>query len=381
MADNSNQRPMPSLFAQRYTPPFSHELPSLVAETFKNESWRKKISKNSKLLKNWVWLKLNRQSHLLRDRIPPPPAKILWLHYSSASIGDSIMEVSGRALLGDYQVDLFTNKQYAELFHKDRFFGTVFTNPSEVNVAMYDFVLLDIFNTRSIQLKRRLCPSLPFACMQGFFYGANFNRMLFNCFRIHHLLGYPHKESELGQFLRPRLFVDSDPAILPAKLSAKRFAIMLGGLKEIKTYRYWPEMLQALHEKWPNDQQFPEFTLIGSQNGREFVRPVMAALDQCKTVSISKVGALTLRQTVRALAECDFFVGTDGALMHCANSLDMPGVTVFGKFLPKLYLPPKSKMQAIHDPVNVNNVEPAMVAEAVLKHSWMSGRERLASGH
>lgn len=374
MANNSNRRSLPSLFAQRYTPPFSHELPSLVAETLKNESWRRKLSKNSKLLKNWVWLKLNRQSHLLRDSIPPPPAKLLWLHYSSTSIGDSIMEVSGRAMLGGYEVDLFTNKQYAALFQNDRFFGSVLTDPVEVDATKYDFVLLDIFNTRSIQLKRRLCPGLPFACMQGFFYGANFNRMLFNCYRIHHLLGYPHGEQELGRFLRPWLFVDGDPPVLPPRQREIRFALMLGGRKAMKTYHHWPDVIRALRDSWPPDRKFPEFTLIGSQNAREVVPPVMAALDQGKAVSIPQIGALTLRQTVRALTDCDFFIGTDGALMHCANSLDMPGVVIFGKVLPRLYLPPQAPMHPIYDPVSVNNVKPALVAQAILKHPWMSGR-------
>lgn len=278
------------------------------------------------------------------------------------------MELSGRALLPNYQLDLFANKSYAELFQKDRFIRNVITEPEAVNAGQYDFVLLDIFNTRSIQLKKQLCPDLPFCCLQGFFYGANFNRILFNCYRIHHLIGYPHNDEALGHFLRPWLFVDDVPPVLPPKQRSKRIALMLGGQKTLKTYRHWHEVIRILREKWPAAVEFPEFALIGSQNGLAFVEPVASALNDCKAIQVSKVGALSLRQTVRALNESNFFVGTDGALMHCANALDMPGVVLFGKFQPKLYFPPKCRIQPIHDLVTVNNISSKTVAESILEH-------------
>lgn len=372
MTHDKKQSPLLRLLAQRYTPPFHHDLPSTVAGMLEKESRRHKFLENFKLLRRWLWLKLNLPSHLLRDQLPPPPARLLWLHYSSVSIGDSIMELAGRALLGDYEVNLLTNKQYAELYRGDRFIKRVFTNESDVSAAEYDFVLLDIFNTRSVQLKRRICPDLPFACMQGFFWGANYNRMLFSCYRIHHLLGYPHGEKELSRFLSPRLFVEDDPSPLPPKRKQNRCALLLGGVDAKRTYRHWPDVIRSLRDRWPSDREFPEFALIGSQNGRSCVEPVMATLDHCEAASY--VGALTLRQTARAIAACDFFMGTDGGLMHCAVALDVPGVAIFGKFLPQLYLPPQSDMQAIYDPANVNNVPASIVAEAILKHPWMSGR-------
>jgi hypothetical protein len=369
---DKKQNPLFRLLAQRYTPPFRHELPSTVAEMLKQESRREKFSENFKLLKRWLWLKLNLPAHLLRDRLPPPPARLLWLHYSSVSIGDSIMELAGRALLGDYEVTLLTNKQYAELYRGDRFFKRVVTDESEVNAAEHDFVLLDIFNTRSIRLKRRLCPDLPFACLQGFFWGANYHRMLFSCYRIHHLLGYPHGEQELGRFLSPRLFVEDDPSPLPPKRKPIRCALLLGGVDVQRAYHRWPEVIRSLRDRWPSDREFPEFVLVGSQNGRADVEPVMAALDHGEATSC--VGTLTLRQTARVIAASDFFMGTDGGLMHCTLALDVPGVVIFGKVPPQFYLPPRSDMQTIFDPLDVNNVSPNIVAEAIVKHPGMSGQ-------
>ena len=314
---------------------------------------------------------MNLPAHLLRDRLPPPPAKLLWIHHSTTAIGDSIMDLAGRALLGNYSVDLLTNQQNAGLFRGDRFFGKVFADVSEVNAAEYDFVLLDMFNTRSIQLKRRLCPDLPFACLQGFFYGFNFNRILFSCYRIHHLLVYPHDEKELGRFLRPRLFVEDEPSPLPPKRKQNRFALMLGGMDAKRTYRHWPEVIQNLRDCWPSNREFPEFVLIGSQNGRPYVESVMAVLDSCEATSC--VSTLTLRQTARVIADSDFFMGPDGGLMHCASALGVPGIAIFRWLMPHLLLPPHSDIQSLYDPADVNNVSPDIVAEAISKHPWMSG--------
>src|SRR6266705_6115259 len=108
----------------------------------------------------------------------------------------------------------------------------------------------------------------------------------------------------------------------------------------------------------------PEFALVGYQNGLDYVESVMTTLDRNEATSY--VGALTLRQTARAIADCDFFLGTDGGLMHCAIAMGVPGIAIFGKNPPELYLPPQSDMQVIYDPTGVNSVQPSIVAEAIL---------------
>ncbi|HEV2330872.1 MAG TPA: glycosyltransferase family 9 protein [Verrucomicrobiae bacterium] len=355
---------MSGFFAQRYTPPFRHELPGTMKEMVENESPVRKFSANFKLLRRWLWLKMNLPSRLLRDRLPPPPRRLLWLNYSSTSIGDSIMELAGRSMLGAYEIDLLTDPVHAELYLHDRFFKSVFIDAEQLDSSRYDFVILDLFNTRSIRLKRSIGPNLPCACLQSFFYGAHFNRMLFSCYRIHHLLGYPYNDVQLQPFLRPSLFVDAEPSPLPPRRK-RRFALMLGGVEPFKTYQHWPKVIRMLRARWPAEREFPEFVLIGSTNAVPNVEPVMTALKGCDAAS--HVGSLTLRQTATALTASDFFLGTDGGLMHCAVALDVPGVALFGKFPPKLLLPPKSKMNSIYNEQDVNNIPAAAVADAVLK--------------
>jgi ADP-heptose:LPS heptosyltransferase len=90
-----------------------------------------------------------------------------------------------------------------------------------------------------------------------------------------------------------------------------------------------------------------------------------------------------LRATGRLIFDCDFFVGTDGGLMHCALAANLPGVALFGRVLPSLRLPPETDMQALHDPDDVNKVSPLAVGEAI-RNRWASmlfaGREVSVKG-
>jgi heptosyltransferase-2 len=351
------------LLAQRYTPPFKHELPGTVAEMLAAEPWRQKARENGKLLRRWLWLQLGGQARLLHDRLPPPPARLLWLSPSSNSIGDSVMELSGRALLGAYEVDLLSEGHYAGLYRNDRYFRAVFSDPDAIDASRYDFAIQDFFNTRSLRIKRHVCPNLPFAALQGFFWGPDYNRMLFSCYRIHHLLGYPHSAQELRPYLRPHLFLEDEPPPLPRLPGCRRVALAVGGKFAARTYRRWPEVLRHLVAGWPREQLFPEFVLVGSKNGLADVPPVRAALGNhaCATF----VDALSLRASARLIADCDFFVGTDGGLMHCAVAVDLPGVALFGKVPPNLRLPPEPAMRTFYDASDVSNISPEAVAEAI----------------
>ncbi len=355
------------LLAQRYTPPFRHELPGDMAAMLARERPVQKLREIGKLLRRWLWLHLRGQSRLMRDRLPPPPARLLWLSPSSNSIGDSVMELTGRAMLGAYEVDLLADKFYAELYRTDRYLRRVFTDPAAIDPSQYDFALQDFFNTRSIRVKCRVCPRLPFAALQGYFWGAEYNRMLFSCYRIHHLLGYPYTADELRPFLRQRLFLEDEPPPLPREPGRRRVALVVGGAHAARTYHRWPDVIRCLMAAWPPGQPFPEFVLVGSRNGLPYVESVMAVFSPGRARSF--VGDLPLRATARLLSDCDFFVGADGGLMHCAIAVNLPGVVLFIRIHAHLRLPPETDMEALSDATNVNNTPPLAVAEAI-RRRW-----------
>ena len=354
--------PLANLLAQRYRPPFRHLLPSNAEALLATEGFWRRQQQDLKLFKRWLMFKTSGQAGLLCDQLPPPPARILWLNLLNNRIGDSVMDLSGRSLLGAFDVDLLTDKSQAELFSTDRYFKKVFTDPGAIDPADYDFALLDYVNTRAISLKRKWFPTLPFASIYGLFHVPVVNRTLFSCYRIHHLLRYPHSEAKLQPFLSPQLFVDDEPCPLPAKNGLKRVALTLGGMASFKTYRRWPEVIRHLRGQWPTGQRFPQFVLIGSQNGLQYVESVKAALDGCEVVSL--VDALSLRTTVRLLAECDFYLGADGGLMHCANALKLSGVVLYGNWVaPEIAMPANTLMKTLEDTRGVNYIPPQTVAE------------------
>jgi hypothetical protein len=391
-----------AFFSQRYAPPFRHALPGTIAEGLQRETLRQKWAANVKLLRRRCWLQWRRQASLLCDRVPPPPCRILWLNLAAPSIGDSLMHLAGRALLGQYQLDLLTHEHNAELYWTDRYFQRVFADPAAVPANQHDFVLLDALGARSISWKCRLCPKLPFASVQGSFIGSSsldYHRTLFSCYRIHHLLGYPHSEAELRPLLRPWLFVHEEPSPLPgsprssasepvaspgpgvprpAMPDAKRpegcppnvsehplVALALGGSDAARTYRRWPETLRLLRQHWSAGQPSPRFVLLGSSNALTQVSEVRAAIGGDSTVSLVNVSSL--RASARAIADCDFFLGCDGGLMHCAAALGVPGIGLFGKIKPQLRLPPESTVRSLYHALDVNQIEPEAVANEVLK--------------
>lgn len=357
--------PLSNLLAQRYTPLFRHSLNSQIEATLATESFLRRQKQNFKLLRRWLVFKTSGQASLLHEHLPAPPARILWLNFLNNRIGDSIMDLSGRALLGAFEVDLLTDKSQAELFATDRYFKNVFSNPALVDPSRYDFALVDYINTESLRLKRKWFPALPFASLYGFFSGPEVNRTLFSCYRIHHLLRYPHTEVELQRFLTPQIFIEDERSPLPTKDGRKRVALALGGLNPYRTYGKWAEMILHLRKIWPLGKPFPQFILVGSENGRQSVESIKTALAGCEVISL--VGTLSLRATARVISDTNFYVGADGGLMHCAIALKLPGVALFGNHIsPDFRLPPGAKLDALEAADDVNSIAATTLAEKFL---------------
>jgi heptosyltransferase-2 len=351
--------PLRRLLSKRYKPPFRQALPGAGVPL--QETPRQKLAADFMMLKRWVWLNLSGQSRLLSESLPPAPARLLWIRNPTrASIGDSVMELAGRTLLGGYEVDLLTAHPPAELYHTDPYFKNIFTDAGDVNASYYDFILLDLFNTNSIRLKLRVCPMTPFATIQGFFYGLPYHHMLYSCYRINQLLGYPYSDHGLRPFLSPSLFLENQPLLPKAHL---RMCMVMGGVYATRTYRIWPEVCRILRRIWPEEKLFPEIVLIGSSNGLDEVETVLDVLGRDQASSF--VGTLSLRDTAGLISDCDFFVGPDGGLMHCAVALNIPGVALFRKIQPHLFLPPETTMRVLYDSEDVNDIKPELVARAI----------------
>lgn len=351
-------------FAQRHTPPFRHVLPNTITTFLAKESRLRAISQNWRVLKRYLLLCRYGQARLFREQLPPAPARILWLNPSSTSIGDSLMELAGRSLLHPaYQIDLFTDRWNAPLYQHDQFFGKVITDPAQIDSSVYDFVLLDLLNTRSIRFKHQHCPLLPFASLQGYFYGPDFNRLLFSVFRIHQLLAYPHTDAVLQSYLRPGLFLQADRPALGLKKTKLRVAVAVGGVDPIRTYGHWGEVLAALWQRYGADL---EVVLLGSANGRDEAQRLASRFSE--QMLDNRVEQFDLITSAKAISECDFFLGADGGLMHIAAALNCPGIGLFGFFRPELRLSPDGVINSVFAEKQVDDCPVDAIVALTIPH-------------
>ena len=96
------------------------------------------VRRMSKFFKRWLFLLITGQRFLLKEKFPLSQPnrkpKILWISLSAPSIGDSVTDLAGRCLLGDFEVDLFTHEKNHTLYLRDEFFGNVVSSVRSARV-------------------------------------------------------------------------------------------------------------------------------------------------------------------------------------------------------------------------------------------------------
>ena len=262
------------------------------------------------------------QSGLLRERIDASARDILWINLSAGSIGDSIMDLSGRVLLAapGRRIDLLTHARNADLYRHDPVFEQTFTDAVQAadrhRKHPYDMVIIDSFGTQGLRAKAAIAPHAPFVGMWGFVNGYEIHRTTFSFRRIAALIG-----ASSSQPMRPTLGASawSLPEDVPTPASGS-IALVMGGEWAFRTYAHWPQVAQALARHHP-------LVLVGSGNGVQAAQAVMQALQEASCLNL--VGQLSLTQTVAALSHCRAVVCADGGLWHIACALGLPSVALF----------------------------------------------------
>lgn len=342
--------PRPS---ERYTPRFKGSLPSSIDEMLDNESYFTKLKATIRLYRRFLTLLISAQLGLEYEYIPRNIRRVLWINVSSTSIGDSIMELSGRVLLREkYQLDLLTDAKNAAIYASDDIFNRVYNSAEQID-ENYDFVLLDINNSKSIRLKAKYFKCIPFASIMGYFYGADFNRMLFSFKRINALQGYAVNDEYINQHAQNYLNL----ANFRTLVSERQIVLVIGGEDQlIRTYHRWDSVVTLL------SQQFSEYSivLIGSANGVEMSAKIMSL----KLPNLrNEVNQLSLVETASIIANSDYFIGADGGLMHIADALNIAGVALFARFKAKFRLAPHTLLRDVYANDKVSDIEPEIIVE------------------
>lgn len=313
-----------------------------------NEYWR--------LFRREISLILNGQKFLERKTIPAGVKKILWLAPSLQNIGDSVMSLSGRALLkGQFQLDLLVNEKNLPLFARDNVFNKVYTDPKQIDES-YDLILLYCVKSITLKMKRRYFSKIPYCHFRSHFDGIEFNWILYSFHRINALLNYPYNQVQIDQLARPTLCI---PDLI--EYNSLRVIVAVGG-EDIRrrTYEHWEPIL----EQMLNVRQDLDICLLGNSNGQEMADKLLSRFG--RKIS-NNVGQHNLLSAASLIKNSGYFLGCDGGLMHIASAFELRGVALFGFFEPEYRLPYNSNLDAFFDKQSVNLINPQEVASAFLR--------------
>lgn len=273
-----------------------------------------------KLTKRWVLLiSFFRIFGLVReiDRFDESIKKVLWINFSAPSIGDSIMDLSGRILLADYEVVLFTNEKNSELYTSDSVFTAVHNSIWEIwshyTLNHFDVVICDSFSPRTMVRKLMVAPLVDFVGLYGFLNGFEVHRTYFSFSRLSHIT----KSSTVCKAL-PSLTVPSVESTRHLKVVKWDVAVGVGGEWGFRTFDAWPQVISGLLAK-----NF-SIVLVGSKNGVPAAKAIVgdSSLD-------SYVGETSLTDVCEILSMSSCYVGADGGLWHLACALGVPSVVLF----------------------------------------------------
>jgi len=265
-------------------------------------------------------MRLLGQRGRLRNRIAADDRKILWINLTAPSLGDALMDTSGRVLLKGREVHLLTHPKNAELFAGDEIFSRVFTLPEEAREEHqrrhYDLVLVDSFSPRSLRPKIQIDSTLPFVGLYGFLNGFEIHRTFFSFGRLAKLLSLSGSE-----VTRARLTISLGQSQLdaPPKVQENSIAVGIGGEWSFRTYSRWREVIELLPPEWP-------LVMLGSSNGKELAEQIEERVGRENLQNL--VGHTSLEETCWVLRRCQIYIGADGGLWHLASACELPSVVV-----------------------------------------------------
>ena len=241
--------------------------------------------------------------------------RILWINLAAPSLGDSLMDLSGRVMLREYDVDLLTSDKNENLYRADDIFSKITTNPRVARhwhqVQPYQVIIVDSFAPRVLWQKLRVSIGVPLVGLYGFVNGFEVHRTYFAFRRLEYLLGACG-----GQPVKPHLNIPAH--LVGAHKKHNGICIAVGGEWDFRTYDRWADVIDGLINTFP-------IVLVGSDNGLVDAAKISQRFPQV----CSYVGRLSLLETAACIAGSRFFIGADGGLWHIACALGIPSLVLF----------------------------------------------------
>jgi len=336
-------------FKKTYTLPFKFDIPNYTKEFLERKTY---IKPWIKFVKRCIYIHLKGQNSLEIYNILPDHKKILWINISAPSLGDSLMDLSSRTMLVGRKVDLFTDKKNSDLYKDDFVFSEVFTDIKQVDEYRYDLVVLDSYSTRSIDTKVKIARLTPFVGMFGYYNGPEVNRVLFSFHQMNNLLGYVKNENELNKIAKTSISISSadQKLIQKIELPSSFIAIVIGGEWKHRTYNKW----DCVIEKLINKENNLNIILIGSNNAKDSAKAIFDKFSNHNVINY--VAQFTFKQTAEIINQAKILFCCDGGLMHSANAVKTPIISLFAKLDANMQLTQSICAFPLFDKQDVNNI-------------------------
>jgi hypothetical protein len=304
---------------------------------------------------------LSGQERYRIDRLCDGCRRGLWMYFGVPQIGDALMDLAPRSLFADagVAVDLVTHAHLTDLFRGDPWFAGVLADPSAIEGAAYDFVIVPSHKHRSLKMKQRYLPRHPWFSVHARFTGPEFHRAEFAARRLADFLQLALTPEAIARHAHQKLGRASpSQGAVEAALSPNAIALALGGVREGRTYSRWPEVVHELASAG-----FDTFVLLGSENGKAAAREVLARRDASIRIH-DFVGSTSLNACRELLSRCALAIAADGGLMHLAIAAERPVVSLFqSNILPQWRLPPSDIGLALRSATpNVSDIAPDRIA-------------------
>ena len=346
-------------FKKTYQLPFKFQVPNYIQSHIDEVSQLKRLIK---FLKRYLYLILKNQKNLEIFSILPKHKKILWINISAPSLGDSLMDLSGRVMLKDRRIDLFTNVKNHHLYSNDEYFNNVYTELKDIDTLGYDLVIIDSYSSRSIKVKSIIAPKISFVGVFGYFNGPEVNRILFSFHKINHLLGYIKSENEINSMAKNSISISQNDCNIVDNLVPKKYiTIVLGGEWHYKIYKNWEKVIDQIIL---NDKKL-KIIFIGSANAKQASKELIGKYPQ--KLCLDFVERLSFNQSIEVARRSEVFLCCDGGLMHAANALGVNSISLFARLTPKMLITKCTKSFNLFDSKNVNNIPVKEIVDMYLE--------------
>jgi len=329
---------------------------------FSRQGFFRKVSyfrKFRKFFIRWLYVKIKLRNSKNIDLILNEHKKILWIQLVDSALGDSLMDLSSRALLKNKRVDFLTNEKLAKIYQEDEFFDHIFTNPVNCN-HNYDLIIVTRYRKEELQSLSKEILSTPHVYLHGYYEVDFYNRIYFSFFRMNQLLSQENSSNYIYDNARPYLpITKQDKQKINSYNLSNDFIVMgVGGEDDRRTFTRWNEVVNCIFL----EGLYKTIILIGESNSRETAKDILNSYPENV---IDLTNKLSFNESAEVINRGRAFICCDGGLLHAANAVSTPVVALFYQIDPRTRLVKANASHHLSSKKNINNIHTSLIINKI----------------